>query len=145
MAYERQGDLALAMQDYDRALRIRPDMEAYGNRGMALLRLSKWDQARADLLRARNMGMDLVLTFRAGSEGIEVFERHYSVELPQAIIDLISAQEAPLEASTGESIVEFFERLQSSVPDSTYDELPSDGSTNYKYYLYGQPQEQTAL
>ena len=65
------------MQDYDMALSIRPNLTAYANRGIALLRQSQWDKARSDLLSARNMGMDLVSAFRAGHGGVTAFEERY--------------------------------------------------------------------
>ena len=31
------------------------------------------------------------------------------------------------------------QRLQESIPDEAYDNLPADGSINYRHYLYGGP------
>ena len=141
VAYERKGYSQRAMQDYDRALRIRPSQVAYANRGLALLRQSQWDKARSDLLCARNMGMDIVSLFRAGHGSVADFEETHDLELPQDIADMLSREEAPQPALTGESILDMFERLTESVPDTAYDDLPSDGARNYKHYLYGWPKE----
>ncbi len=141
VAYERRGDPARAMQDYDRALSIRPNRAAYANRGIALLRLSQWDKARSDLLSARNMGLDIVSVFRAGHGSAAAFEEEHNLELPQDIADMTSIDEAPQAAFTGESILEIFRKSRESFPDAAYDDLPSDGSKNYKHYLYGWPKE----
>ena len=140
IAYERKGDFARAMPDYDRALSIRPEKLTYANRGIAQLRFSEWDRARSDLLSARNMGLDLVSFFRDGHRDIDAFEERHNLKLPQDIVDLVTVEEAP-EPSAGESILEIFRKARESVPDAAYDRLPSDGSRNYKYYLYGWPKE----
>ena len=138
---ERKGDLTRAIQDYDRALSIRPNKEAYTNRGFALLRLSRWDQARSDLLSARNMGMDIVSVFRAGYGTVAAFEEQHGVKLPQDLADLVSVEEAPQPHLTGESILEMFRKIRESVPPDTWDDLPTDLVKNKKHYLYGHPKE----
>ena len=104
VAYERKGDSEQAMQNYDQALRIRPNQAGYANRGIALLRLSQWDKARSDLLSARNMGMDIVSVFHAGHGSVATFEQNHSLKLPQDITDMLTLEEAPQPAPTGESI-----------------------------------------
>ena len=141
IAYERKGDSARAMQDYDHALSIRPNKVAYANRGIALLRQSQWDNARSDLLCARNMGMDLVSLFRAGHGSVSNFEETHDLKLPQDIVDMLSLEETPEPTLTGESILDMFERLRKSVPPDTWDELPTDLVKNKKHYLYGHPKE----
>ena len=54
---------------------------------------------------------------------------------------MLSLEEAPQPAFTGESILEMFRKIRKSVPDTAYDDLPSDGSSNYRHYLYGWPKE----
>ena len=141
IAYERKGDLARAMQDYDQALSVRPTQAAYTNRGIALLRLSEWDRARSDLFSARNMGMDLVSVFRTGHGGLAAFEEKHNLKLPQDIVDMVNPNEVPQMAFTGESILGIFRNIRECVPDTAYADLPSDGSRNYKHYLYGWPKE----
>ena len=140
VAYERKGDSARAMEDYDRALSLRPNRAAYVNRGVALLRLSEWDRARSDLLSARNMGMDLVSIFRVDHGGVDAFERTHHVKLPQDIADMVSVEEEPA-ADAGLSILEMFEEARESIPETESDDFPSDGTRNYKHYLYGWPRE----
>ncbi len=52
---------------------------------------------------------------------------------------VISIADATPQAKGKESILEMFERLRSSVPPDTWDNLPTDGAKNYKHYLYGHP------
>ena len=92
---KRKGDLARALEDYDHALRIRPNQAAYAYRGIALLRLSQWDEGRSDLLSARNMGMDIVSAFRADHGSVAAFEEKHNLKLPQDIADLVSVEETP--------------------------------------------------
>ena len=125
------------MRDYDEALSIRPNQSAYVNRGTALLRVCEWDRARSDLLSARNMGVDVVSAFRTGYGGLAAFEEKHNVKLPQDIADIVNIDEAPQADSAGEAVLGIFRKIRESLPDSAYDGLPSDGSTNYKHYLYG--------
>ena len=141
VAYELKSDSARAMQDYDQALRIGPNQAAYANRGFALLRLSQWDKARPDLLSARNMGMDLASAFDASHGGAAAFEERHDLELPHDITELVSGKEAAWPVSTGESLLEVFRKIRRSVPDSAYEALPPDGSSNHKHHLYGWPRQ----
>ena len=55
MAY-RNGDLKLALADFDRAIALKPTfMIAYINRGIVLYRMGKLDRALADVARARRI------------------------------------------------------------------------------------------
>ena len=52
----RNGDLKLALADFDRAIALNPKfMIAYINRGIVLYRMGKLDRALADVARARRM------------------------------------------------------------------------------------------
>ena len=133
----KQDDFAQAVQEYTHALSIRPNKAAFANRAFALLCLSQWDSARSDLLSARNMGMNLVSAFRADYADVAAFEKAHDVKLPQDIADMVSIEEEPQPAFTGESILEMFDRLRKSVPPEAWDGYPADSAKNYKHYLYG--------
>ena len=141
VAYEQKGDWFRGMLDFDRSIRIRPSKEAFFNRGVARLRMAEWDGAKSDLRRAKNMGMELAAVFRTSQGGIGSFEQSHHVSLPEDISDLVSADEVPEPGSTGASILELVKRVTESIPDEAYVDLPSDGSRNYKHYLYGWPKE----
>ena len=142
VAYQRKGDTSRAVKDFHRSLSIRPNREAFVNRGLALLRLSQWDKARSDLLSARNMGKDLVLAFRTEYADAAAFEKAHGVKLPQDIADMVSVEEPPQPGLTAESMREMFERIWQSVPPDAWDNMPTDGARNYKHYLYGHPKEE---
>ena len=87
------------------------------------------------------MGMDIVSAFRADHGSVAAFEEKHNLKLPQDIADLVSVEETPQPCFTGESILEIFRNIRESVPADAYDDLPSDGSINYKHYLYGSPKK----
>jgi predicted DNA-binding antitoxin AbrB/MazE fold protein len=49
-------------------------------------------------------------------------------------------EETPYDPNT-QSLSETLREVRESVPDSTWDSLPTDGARNYKHYLYGYPKE----
>jgi hypothetical protein len=116
-------------------------MTAYANRGIALLSQSKWDKARSDLHKARNMGKDLPSLFASGQGSVANFQEKHNVKLPKDIEEMISMEESPRETFAGESVLEIFREIRESVSDAAYDDMPPDGARNYKHYLYGWPRE----
>ncbi len=141
VAYEMKGDLSLAMQDYHQALRIRPNKEAFGNRGVALLRRSEWDKARSDLLKASNMGSDLTKLIPGGPEAVTQLEKEHNIELPRDIVEMLSVQEDLSKANAGEAVLEISRMVRESIPEGALDDMPTDGARNYKHYLYGWPKK----
>ena len=138
VAYELKGDLDRAMEDYNRALCLRPNVAAFFNRGIGMLRLGQWKQARSDLRSASNMGIDLVEAFRADCGSVAEFEGKYNVKMPPDLAEMLTIEEE-IPADAGASILAMFEELRKSVPESAFDALPTDGAKNYKHYLYGHP------
>ena len=53
-----------------------------------------------------------------------------------------TAREEGLPSSTGQSILKMFEKIHKSAPEGTWDDVPTDGSINYKHYLYGYPKRE---
>ena len=65
VTYGHIGDYNRAIEDYDKAIEIQPDLaELYHNRGEALLHLNEMEKAKADLITAKDMGIDIVAAFR---------------------------------------------------------------------------------
>ena len=54
---------------------------------------------------------------------------------------IVSIEVATPQATGEETILEMFERLRNSVPQDTWDDLPTDFVKNKKHYLYGHPKE----
>ena len=137
-AYQRKGDLARAMQDYDRALSVRPNRMAFANRGFILLRRFEWDKAYRDLLRASNMGMDVVSAFRAGYVDVASFEKAHGVKMPQDIADIVTIEETSPDLTP---LFDAIDKIRESVPPEAWDNFPTDFVKNRKHYVYGHPKE----
>ena len=61
LAHSRNGELDKAIQDYTKAIELKPDYaEAYYYRGGAFLRLGEPEKAKSDLVTARNLGSDTI-------------------------------------------------------------------------------------
>ena len=88
--YFRKGEVKWAVEDYTKAIELKPDYpNSYYNRAEALLHLKQWDKAKADLITAKNKGMDIVAEFRNDYKNIEAFEEKHQVKLPADIVNLI--------------------------------------------------------
>lgn len=64
------------------------------------------------------------------------------LDLEEGTEVVVSIQDATPQANGKESILEMFERLRSSVPPDTWDNMPTDLVKNKKHYLYGHPKEE---
>ena len=53
-----------------------------------------------------------------------------------------TAKEEDIPSSTGQSILKMFEKIHKSAPEGAWDDVPKDGSINYKHYLYGYPKRE---
>ena len=74
-AYSKKGDLYIAIQDYSKAIELNPNFaSAYSHRGEAWLHLQEWENARADLTTAKNMGVDIAGSFHNDYENVAAFE-----------------------------------------------------------------------
>jgi tetratricopeptide (TPR) repeat protein len=55
--WNRTGDLARALGDYNRAIELAPnDSLTYNNRAAIFFKLKRYDEARADVYRCRQLG-----------------------------------------------------------------------------------------
>ena len=50
----------------------------------------------------------------------------------------VSVEDNPPKRGT-EFVLEMFDRIRDSIPPDAWDNMPTDGSKNYKHYLYGHP------
>ena len=90
VAYVNKGEFDLAIQDYTKAIDLNPeDADVYCNRGEAWLHLREWEKAKADLITAKNMGVDIVASFYNDYESIEAFEAKHGVKVPEDIAVLL--------------------------------------------------------
>ena len=70
-----------------------------------------------------------------------VIEPLEKLNLEEGAEILVQIQQEPKPTNAGESIIRIFEKARESVPESAFDDLPTDGAKNYKHYLYGFPKE----
>ena len=63
---------------------------AYCNRGEVWLHLKDWDKARADLIDAKDKGVDIIAAFHNSYRDIATFERRNSVKLPKDIVTMLT-------------------------------------------------------
>ena len=90
-AYGKKGDYDRAIVDYTKAIELKNDYAvAYHNRGLTKLHLQAWEEAKSDLTTARNMGMDIIATFRNDYESVSDFEGKHDIQLPADIAAMLS-------------------------------------------------------
>ena len=78
--------------DYTEAIRKNPDdPSAYYNRGEAFLRGKLWDRGGKDLMRAKEMGADIVDLFHNRYANITDFEQENRVKLPEDIAAMLTS------------------------------------------------------
>ena len=78
---------AEAIQDFSEIITLDPgNAEAYYSRGKAYLLLEKWEEAKADLITSKNMGVDIVTRFHSDEESIEAFEGRMDVPEDIAVL-----------------------------------------------------------
>ena len=88
--YGNKGEHECAIEDYTMAIGLRPELaQANYNRGEVWLRLREWEKAKADLITAKNLGMDIVAAFRNDYKNASAFERANRVKLPEDIAVLV--------------------------------------------------------
>ena len=65
------------------------DATAYYNRDRAWLRLKEWENAKADLSTAKDIGFNIVASFHNNHGSIETFEAKHGVKVPEDIVALL--------------------------------------------------------
>lgn len=61
------------------------------------------------------------------------------LDLKEGTVVTLSIEEHDAREKKLPSDLALIQRLQESIPDEAYDNLPTDGSINYRHYLYGGP------
>lgn len=86
MAYRDKGDVVHAIFDFSYAILSKSDNASiYYYRGEALLLMERWKEARADLKKSNNGGVDIIALFSNDYESIEDFEAKNGVQVPEDI------------------------------------------------------------
>ena len=63
------------------------------------------------------------------------------LNLAEGAVVTISIEEHDEREKRVPSELALIQRLQESVPEEAFDNMPADGSLNYRHYLYGGPKE----
>ena len=90
LSYFKKGDYDSAVENYDRAIELdsgRADF--YCNLGEAWLHLSDWEKARENLMAAREMGADIIASFRNDYENIAAFKQKTNLTVPDDIVEML--------------------------------------------------------
>ena len=91
MAYGQKGETGLAIENFTRAIELKPDYaKAYTYRGITLLHLQKWEIFKSDLIEARNVGVDVASGFRSAFGSVENFEQVTGIQLPADIAEMLT-------------------------------------------------------
>ena len=89
VAYHNIGDFAAAIEDYSKSIELDPHSNTYCNRGEAWLHLKEWQKAKADLMKAKDMGNDIIASFQNDYESVKDFEAKTGIKLPEDIAALL--------------------------------------------------------
>ena len=89
LTYLNKGDFDAAIEDLKTAINLIDFAGFYYNRGQVWLHLKAWEQAKADLTTAKDMGIDIVASFHNVFGSIEAFEAKLGVNLPEDITALL--------------------------------------------------------
>ena len=63
------------------------------------------------------------------------------LDLEEGIVVTISIEQDDAREKKLPSDLALIQKLQESIPEEAFDNLPTDGSINYRHYLYGGPKE----
>ena len=85
-AYFFRGHFERALVDFDKVIELKPEsIDVYFTRGIIGLHLKEWERAGADLIFARNAGVDIVALFYNNYESVADFEEKSNLQLPEDI------------------------------------------------------------
>jgi tetratricopeptide (TPR) repeat protein len=91
VVYYKRGDYKSAIEDYTKAIDLNPDYaETCYNRGEARLHLEEWEEARIDLVYAKNRGMDIIVEFQKEHGTVANFQRQTGITLPEDIAEMLT-------------------------------------------------------
>ena len=75
----------------NKAIKLKPKFaEAHYARGLLQLVLQEWEEAKSDLIAAKNAGLDIVASFRRANNSIADFEQEIGITLPENIAAMLT-------------------------------------------------------
>ncbi len=94
-AYSYIGKHTKAIGDYTAALKLKPNYaNAYYKRGVVWLHIKEWERAEADLMTAKDKGVDIAASFHNSYsyKSVEDFETKNEVKVPEDIAALLRGE-----------------------------------------------------
>ena len=92
-AYSYIGKHTKAIGDYTAALKLKPNYaNVYYKRGVVWLYLKEWKRAEADLMTAKDKGVDIAALFHNDYKNVEDFETQNEVKVPEDIAALLRGE-----------------------------------------------------
>ena len=94
VAYRDKADYVCAIKDFTKANELDyDDARPYLNRGLARLCCEEWENAKSDLMIAKDKGVDIVASFCKTYESAENFERKNNVKIPEDIAAMLTQRQ----------------------------------------------------
>ena len=91
VAYKNLGDMFNAERDLDKAIALNSrNGYARYNRGTTLMISSRWQDAKTELTLANEFGMNVREMFIGEYTSVDEFQTHYSVQVPEDIVNLLT-------------------------------------------------------
>ena len=95
LVFYQKGVYEESIKDYSVMIKQNPKFApAYYFRGLARLHLKEWEEARADLIAAINMRVNIVASFSSDYKSITAFEQEHGVKLPEDIAAMLTPPQA---------------------------------------------------
>ncbi len=93
VAYRKKDKYDNAIKDYDKAIELNPNEPIhYFGRGLTHLIQENWQQAKADLITAKEKGANIVDLFHSEFPDIDTFQQQYNIQLPADIVALLTSE-----------------------------------------------------
>ena len=90
-AYHDKGDYNRAIENFNTAIYWEPNFAfPYFNRGRVWLYLREWENAKTDLMTAKEKGIDIITTFSNNYGSVRDFEQRNGIQLPEDIAAMLT-------------------------------------------------------
>ena len=95
LVYYQKGVYEESIKDYSVMIKQNPKFApAHYFRGLVLLHLKEWEKAKSDLITVKNMGCNIIDSFRNDYENVKDFEEKHNVKLPADIVAMLTPPQA---------------------------------------------------
>lgn len=94
LSYSSQGEHDYAIANFTKAIKLNPKLaEAYYARALACFGLERWQNAKSDLVIAKNTGLDIITSFHRSYKSVADFEQRTGIKLPEDIAAMLTKSE----------------------------------------------------